>query len=487
MSVLLGLQGGASTPSVASWQGLRADAVRRPYAVATIALACAFVPVVSQATPTDWRPSQPDRVFRPFVLQPPAIVRGDALEQFSAWIPNPASNPTLPTRFAQSAIVQAEALEQLAVPPLSWRGLWPDTTRRAALTAAAMQPALAYADQALAIAVPALSWAPSYPDLTRRALLWPSQHPAVTRSEALEQFAIPPLSWKPSYPDRTWAQRLTTAAMHVSTAYSERDLAVFVPPLSWAPCYPDITRRAALSPSAIPPVFRAEAVEQFSVPPLSWQGYQPHRGFALRLHSAQMQACSAFAERDLTVVVPALSWAPSYPDMTRRAALPTSAIPTIFRAESLEQFAPKLLWGFIGPDRTWRNTLAPSQMPAQTRVDVVVIAPTLSWQPNYPATTRRNALHPSLPPTLFKGEAIEQFAPKLQWNAFYPGTTRRAAGLSPAVMATSSTFWAPWDPFAIERPAHADTFIRVRPEGTHVQIRPESLIIRVRPEPDEDQ
>jgi hypothetical protein len=518
MSLLVGLQG-----TVDGWHGHSPVISRRATIVAALSVACVLPPTVTvAATPTDWRPQQPDRTITRALATAnhQHIARAEAPEHYAvpaiswqgqaptrtwslrlqsaqihpaaAYTERALSTPSVSAQYpdrtwrltlpvaAYPAVARAESVEQFAVPALSWKGTQPETTTRAVLPPAAMQPAMAFADQAIAAVVPALSWRPSYPDTTARKQLTAAQYVSA-RAEAIEQFAVAALSWKGQYPDRVWSLRLSTATMQAPIAFADRDLAVFVPPLAWNGSWPDTTRRAALRTSDLPYTFRAEAVEQFTVPALSWQGNQPARVWSLRLQPAQMQASSAFADRDLAVFVPPLAWGPSYPDATRRASLHPSCIPFTFRAESLEHFAPKLLWSSVGPDRTWRLSLATSHIPAQFRVDVVVLTPALSWQPNYPPTTKRNALMTAHHPTLFKGEAVEQFAPKLLWNAFYPDTTRRARDISGAVRATSTTLWANWNPFATPPTADVVVMVPASPSTILVSAGPSTVQIAASP------
>ncbi len=264
---------------------------------------------------------------------------------------------------------------------------------------------------------PTLQWSAEYPDITRRAKLDTAQLPFGARPEALGEFDET-LLWSATYPDTTRRAALKTA--HLPATFRPEALHELPATLLWGAEYPDTTRRLSLRIAAMPFQFRTELelAVAFAYPPSSY-----------------------------------------YPDTTTRAALDRAAMPSVFAGESIEHFARKLLATVTFPDTTRRRSLATGQMPSVFRPDPVldtllrwnVIAPVatsrrslttaelpafvigssideglgrLLWSVLYPDTTRRGDYTRVLMPSVFRGEALEQFQ-GLRWSVLYPDRTTR--------------------------------------------------------------
>lgn len=185
-------------------------------------------------------------------------------------------------------------------------------------------PSVAYTDQNLSVA-PVVSpfVVGDIPPLRRRT--------ALNRAPAQENFGVeilvPVMSWESYttlYPPRVAHPRRRQPDIR-QTMFTPAAQAA--PISSWAPQLPVATRRRALATALYPVLFRGDAVEQFSVFPLSWHPRYPERTRRAALTPARIQAALTYTERALIVVTPTLSWQPSYPSTTWRRRLPVSEMP----------------------------------------------------------------------------------------------------------------------------------------------------------------
>lgn len=442
-------------------------------------------------------PDDPRLGRRPLTfVQFPSVARGEAPEKFAAtlqWGAELPDDPRLgrrPTTYANyvSNVARTDVVVSLA-PTLLWSANYPDTTRRAVslLTAGIpylfrgespvqlpAQPTvcatllysklslyLSYSATAVCSPHATLQWSAVYPDTTRRASQPVAAAPSLFMCEAIEQLS-PLLQWSVVLPaDPYMGRRRTTYASYVGV---RPEVIPAAAPTWFCPVFPDTTRRLSLAVSAIPSLFRGEALEQFA-PTLLWSVTYPDTTRRLVLPVAELP--SYFHTDSVEQLAPKLLWSATYPDTTRRLALPTANVPStfwdsaveylaptlqwgvkvpddprlgrrvvtfatypnLFRGESVEQFAPTLLWSVSYPDTTRRLALVTASIPSLFWDSANEnLAPTLRWSATFPDTTSRASLHPSRHPYLFKGESVEQFnVPPLGWGGQYPDTTRRSA------------------------------------------------------------
>lgn len=205
------------------------------------------------------------------------------------------------------------------------------------------------------------------------------------------------------------------SSTQIAYHYARRNEVANAPALSWSNVYPATTSRLSLAVNKHPSVFKGEAVEQFT--------------------------------RTLLATT-------TYPDTTWRPSLAPSRLPFTFRGEAPEQFAvPPVSWQGWQPDRI--PTLKP-----QTRIegyscvlqDLVIAVPALSWLGNAPTKTSRLTLASSQHPSLFRGEAIEQFARTSLASVTAPDATRRASlstAQLPSVSRTDVVVLAPTMPTTV--------------------------------------
>lgn len=228
--------------------------------------------------------------------------------------------------------------------------------------------------------VPVESWEACFPDLPPfsrpvRALLMPSTVSAFTQTAATVTFTQVEL------PDDGRLGRrlqLTTAAMLASVSDGWSGLEQRAPTLLWSVAYPDRTRRASLSSSAVPSVFRTEAFEQWAR--LASTTYPDRVVRALRL--SEYPAVSQAPQPIAAAPVP-VGWPPALVDSTRLATrLPV--YPPLTLTLALEQLAsPPLAWQPRLVERAVRaNAVVVYPAVSYNPGVVVVVAPTLSWAPS---------------------------------------------------------------------------------------------------------
>ena len=236
--------------------------------------------------------------------------------------------------------------------------------------------------------VTALSWLPRFAD---RVNAKPALRTALQRAYQADRFdaptivVAPDLSWGPEYPDSISPKRALRAALQQAYVADRFDApALIVVPL---PVYPDkiYAPKPRLAGIAAAPVFVPDVTHQ--VTSLSWRPEYPDRIIPARSLRAPLQQAYTADKFDPPGVVatPDLSWSPEYQDriFPRRALTLANQRPT---------FAPLIVlpptdWGASYPDTISREAqvrtgycVAPVYV-----ADVTVVAPVLSWRPEYPA------------------------------------------------------------------------------------------------------
>src|SRR5205823_3392439 len=111
-------------------------------------------------------------------------------------------------------------------------------------------------------AIPELSWHGVWPDATKRLMLPTSQHLPWTTGTSPEVWGVPSLSWRGFAPDKVpWMKPQTRIE---GFSFALQNLVIIVPPLSWLGVWPDMTKSLSLLRSAMPSLFKGEAVEKFA-------------------------------------------------------------------------------------------------------------------------------------------------------------------------------------------------------------------------------
>ncbi len=328
---------------------------------------------------------------------------------------------------------------------------------------------LAFAPTLTPPTIPQVGWRPSAPDSTRRASLPTSAIPSIFRAESLENWA-PVLMASVCAPASTRRSALSAAALATSTVFRGESLENWAPTLGpdTSPVY--TTRSAPRTVAGLTAgVSRAESVEQFVPPALSWRGIAPDVTRRAVLSTAAAVSASAYTDRNLVVAAPPLSWAGSWPDTTRRAALGVSQMPASIAGPAIEQWAiPTLSWvpqlvdvtrravlptalqlatitgtapeNWSVPPLAWAGHVPPQSLLLRMRTrsedlsfalqGLLTAAPALSWQPLVPDSTRRAQLTVAQQLVTFGGQALEQWVvPPLGWLGIGPDALRRTATL----------------------------------------------------------
>jgi hypothetical protein len=260
-----------------------------------------LVPDVTQpVTPLSWAPVYPDR---------PARAELHASQQ-------PTVSPR-PWHLAD---------ETDLVPTLAWAPSYPDRPSRRE------QPAQVQPDRAafpefipdVTHAVTPVSWAPVFPErVPPRLGLMAASHPAwfMDKFGAPDEVIVPELSWAPTYPDFAPGREPLVATGSVEWPEVVPDVTDPAPALSWAPEAPDwlVLRVPVATGESVLPFTQEVLVtpEQFPV------GY-PDRVAAQPRATELAQRVAPLYVPDVTEPLPALAWAPSYPDYLWRVVRPPS-------------------------------------------------------------------------------------------------------------------------------------------------------------------
>lgn len=181
---------------------------------------------------------------------------------------------------------------------------------------------------------------------------------------------------------------------------------------------------------------------------------------------------------DVPAPIPELSWAPTYPDHTRRKpGVSVAAMPFIALTLALPNLPiPELSWAPTFPERTRsapRVIECPAHHPSPEPEGTIA----LSWQPEYPDFTRRKRRSTSLL-TEFRLDPFPILTIPLvvEWEPHYPSILRRAPHVTRDGFAFEPkpelTIPLAWQPSFPERTRRAPRAIALRTE-TQRSLQPE--------------
>jgi hypothetical protein len=350
----------------------------------------------------------------------------------------------------------APASPAIDSPPLAWAPSCPDQTDlRPRGLAAAVVPFIAAVFAISQWAVPANAWAGVYPDSVPSApSVHASQQQAVAHNVGLTPQPAPtlaPLSWAPVYPERIPAQPGVLAAQQQTVAHaigSRSSLPVVSS--AWAPTLPERVRLAS-SVGAEGQQFSAFAIgSRSSLPPtaLSWKPGYPDAIACLTIGAPHQQAL-AYVPAVSAWAIPALSWAPSFPE---RAASPP---PRLEGGESVVLLvaqaptAPSLSWKPIAPDFAPGavRLVAHQQAFFAPQALAQLKPPSLAWSPTYPDRAPGLSLLVSCQQAIAYTPARAQWGvPSQSWSPSYPdralsGSSLHASAQPPLAYVPARAHW----------------------------------------------
>lgn len=329
------------------------------------------------------------------VLKPAAPVV--VPDQFPVVYPDKIDRKTLATA-ALPFFFAVFAIPQWDVPANAWEGVYPARIDRK-VERAADQPSF-YSPVGLEQwPVPSLSWRGQYPDrIPPKVSLPAGEQQFLAYTPAIEQWAIPDGSWKGQYPDRIDRQKFLADEQR-AFFFDPFPIVPVVTPDFFQAIYPDRFPNAPWRDrTQLANVF---AIEQWEVPPLSWEPHFPERARKNYLAPAEMP--SHFLPYGLEQwPVPALSWGPSYPDRVVKKYLLTAAQQHWAMGFGLPEWpVPALSWNGSYPESArGRKPQQPDSLAWSTFTPAEVAVPELSWEAVYADFARR------LRPQLLGGEAV---------------------------------------------------------------------------------
>lgn len=323
-----------------------------------------------------------------------------------------------PDRCLRSSLTTAQVVsgvvEPVAPPPpptlANWSPDFPDSAPRARQpvnTGGMAKPEATLPD------APALSWGPSFPDRLARAAGSPAPGgPAAPPTDA----NAGPLTWSPNYPDRAAGSSRAAAGGVVAPPPDTN-----AGPLTWSPGFPD---RAPARPRAIEGG-AAAPIGDVTAALLSWQPQAQVPVSRTRTATVGGETAPP-AQSPSAPIIPALAWAPTFPDRVPVASRSVPGGRVAPEATLPNAAAPAMSWQPAFPDHAPRPRAA--QIAGGAAAPVVAIPnPPLSWAPTFPDRAPRaravsivggvaapDATLPNLP------------APALSWSPAFPDRAPRA-------------------------------------------------------------
>jgi hypothetical protein len=299
----------------------------------------------------------------------------------------------------------------LPVPPLSWRGWYPEAIDRTRLSTAAMQQITRWPENVAPPVFVDLSWQGNYPAFIHRRVLPVAPRPSFTTTYSTLRQGV--VAW--SFPDEIWPK----PGLHASRQmFQAGDRTTFVPPAqrAWFPRFRDQILRPTIHPARVPSLAWSPLSQILPAEP-HWFPEFPDWLPGQRLRLGPLGTAPIFP-----VVVTLFHWDPEYPDVLVRPGSRRSTNPSLGVLPPVQpSFDPRWLPRYpdwLPPVRRPHGlaTLWPEPLPNAP-------SPDLAWQPEYPDWLARAARLPDYTQHAWPRTVIPNQA-TLQFPAVYPDVVR---------------------------------------------------------------